>query len=261
MAEKNPSSDPKTPKTDSKNVPPTTGSSTDVSQPSTSMSSAGDATMTPAGDSERAEGPTYAPDISPECERAFQTLFEQGDFSAVMEMLETEELQAPNGIPATVVYERLLAVYLLENDFYNAKLLWKRIPAPLKTADSELVAIWAVGQKVSKSDYAGIYEALRRSWKTHEKLMRTMLEMTRQRAIQLVAKAYESIAIENLVTLLGTSTEEEAVTIARNLDWTVEGRMIFPKAGSRTQPEGSKNVSSDAHLGLLTDYVSFLESH
>ena len=110
MAEKNPSSDPKTPKTDSKNVPPTTGSSTDASQPSTSMSSAGDATMTPAGDSGKAEGLTHAPDISPECERAFQRMFDQGDFVSLMEMLEAEELQAPNGIPATVVYERLLAV-------------------------------------------------------------------------------------------------------------------------------------------------------
>ena len=106
MAEKNPSSDPNTQKT----APPSTGTSSDASQPSTSMASAGDATMTPAGDSGKAEGLTHAPDISPECERAFQRMFDQGDFVSLMEMLEAEELQAPNGIPATVVYERLLAV-------------------------------------------------------------------------------------------------------------------------------------------------------
>lgn len=203
---------------------------------------------------------SYAGVISSESEASFQRLFEGGEYDAIAQMLESEELEAPNGIPAPIVYERLLAIYLLQNDFHNAKLLWKRIPASIKPAESELGAIWAVGQKLSQSDFAGIYEALRRPWKGSDKLMNRMLEVTRRRAVQMVAKAYESITLVNLATLLGTSVGEETKAAARELNWVVDGETVFPKK-ELVEGEGRKFVSSDAHLGLLTDYVSFLESH
>jgi len=199
---------------------------------------------------------------SSQSETIFQAFFAQGDYEAIAELLEREELEATNGIPASQVYERLLAIYLLQNDFYNAKLLWKRIPAPMKPADSELAAIWAVAQKVSRSDFAGIYEMLRRPWSNgdNEMLMNRMVEETRRRAVELVAKAYESIALANLGALLGTSGEAETRKAASELKWVVEGDMVYPSA-RKVDEESRKFVSGDAHLGLLTDYVSFLESH
>jgi len=264
MAEKNPSPDPKSQQADSKSSAQAGGPS-DPSQPSTSMSPAGNTgaagSATPAGDAPNSDSHMAPVDVSPEFEMTFQRLFDQNDFVALMEALEIEELEAPNGVPATVVYERLLAVYLLQNDFFNAKLLWKRIPTAAKTADSELSAIWSVGQKVSKSDFAGIYEALRRPWKTHDKLMRKMFEVTRRRAIDLVAKAYESITVDNLTTLLGTSSEEETKSLAREMQWDMDGKMVFPKTDAQSREGRGKIASGDAHLGLLTDYVSFLEGH
>lgn len=261
MAEKSPSPDPKTQSMDPKSPAQASTSSDAASQLPVKASSAEEMSAAkPAGEMNTTHAGA-AGDISSESEMAFQRLFDLSDFATLMQTLEVEELEAPNGIPGSIVYERLLATYLLQNDFYNAKLLWKRIPASLKTPDSELMAMWVVGQKVSQSDYSGIYAALRRPWQTHEKLMEKMLEVTRRRAVELVTKAYESIAVDNLTTLLGTSSAEETKQLATELQWGVEDKMIFPKSDVKSRADGGKFKSSDAHLGLLTDYVSFLESH
>lgn len=39
----------------------------------------------------------------------------------------------------------------------NAKLLWKRIPADVKEANSDLQAIWAVGVKLFQRDLHEVY--------------------------------------------------------------------------------------------------------
>ena len=88
-----------------------------------------------------------------------------------------------------------------------------------------------------------------------------MFEVTRRRAINLVAKAYESITIDNLTTLLGTSSEEETKSLAREMQWDMDGKMVFPKTDAQSREGRGKIASGDAHLGLLTDYVSFLEGH
>lgn len=219
---------------------------------------------------EAPSNPASAPEPTPskpsvsssESDNTFQRLFERADYDAIAEILEREELESPQGIPASLVYERLLAIYLLQNDFYNAKLLWKRIPASTKPADSQLSILWSVGQKMAQSDFPGIYEALRgQSWKNNENLQKRMMEVTRQRAVQLVAKAYESITIANLGALLGTSgCAEETKKAALEMKWDVEGDMVFPKT-IRADGGRGKVANSDVHLGLLTDYVSFLESH
>lgn len=42
----------------------------------------------------------------------------------------------------------------------NAKYLWKRIPAKVKTKEKELGQIWAVGQHMWKRDFPAIYKDL-----------------------------------------------------------------------------------------------------
>lgn len=41
----------------------------------------------------------------------------------------------------------------------NAKYLWKRIPANIKTSTNELGHIWAIGQHMWKRDFPAIYKA------------------------------------------------------------------------------------------------------
>ncbi|XP_048050006.1 COP9 signalosome complex subunit 8 isoform X2 [Megalobrama amblycephala] len=73
---------------------------------------------------------------------------------------ETQELEAPGGIATPQVYSQLLVLYLMHNDMNNARYLWKRIPQAIKTANPELAAIWAVGQRIWQRDFPGIYTAI-----------------------------------------------------------------------------------------------------
>ena len=92
--------------------------------------------------------------------------------------------------------------------------------------------------------------------------MRRVQEATRRRAVELVAKAYESISIENLQILLGASSNGETENLAREMHWAIEEGVVYPIPSTPlTRETGSKFLSRDDHLGLLTDYVSFLESH
>lgn len=42
----------------------------------------------------------------------------------------------------------------------NAKYLWKRIPASVKSANAEIGQIWAVGQQMWQRDFPAAYKAL-----------------------------------------------------------------------------------------------------
>ncbi|KAG8000793.1 E3 ubiquitin-protein ligase TRIM63, partial [Nibea albiflora] len=68
--------------------------------------------------------------------------------------------QAPGGIATPQVYAQLLALYLLHNDMNNARYLWKRTPQAIKSANPELSAIWAVGQRIWQRDFPGIYTTI-----------------------------------------------------------------------------------------------------
>ncbi|KAG7265597.1 hypothetical protein CRUP_031269 [Coryphaenoides rupestris] len=67
---------------------------------------------------------------------------------------------APGGIATPQVYAQLLCLYLLHNDMNNARYLWKRIPQAIKSANPELTALWAVGQRIWQRDFPGIYTAI-----------------------------------------------------------------------------------------------------
>ncbi|KAK1789106.1 hypothetical protein P4O66_015053 [Electrophorus voltai] len=82
------------------------------------------------------------------------------NYQKLLEQCETQELEAPGGIATPQVYSQLLALYLLHNDMNNARYLWKRIPQAIKTANPELAAVWAVGQRIWQRDFPGIYSAI-----------------------------------------------------------------------------------------------------
>ena len=69
--------------------------------------------------------------------------------------IEDQELDSPLGILTAELYTEFLGLYLLTNDLCNAKLLWKRIPADIKTSNEELQAVWEVGKAMWRHDYSG----------------------------------------------------------------------------------------------------------
>ena len=63
-------------------------------------------------------------------------------FKKLLGSVRDQELEAPGGIATPPVYGQLVASYLLHNDMNNARYLWKRIAPAIKSANSELGAIW-----------------------------------------------------------------------------------------------------------------------
>ncbi|KAK7086925.1 COP9 signalosome complex subunit 8 [Halocaridina rubra] len=181
------------------------------------------------------------------------------EYSQIKEELEKQELDAPNGVPPSHVYEQLLTIYLLQNDLTGAKFLWKRIPSSTKSATPELAHIWEVGQHLWQRDLPGVYAALKQEWSpTVKDMMKALHESVRQRAIDLVARAYTSLSADDFAQLYGV-TVEEAVTAAKGLGWGYDEptRMILPCP--RPQPPHTP-IPSEEQLRRLADYVSFLEN-
>ncbi|KAJ8252820.1 hypothetical protein GJAV_G00205970 [Gymnothorax javanicus] len=97
------------------------------------------------------------------------------NYDKLLEQCEAQELEAPGGIATPQVYAQLLALYLLHNDMNNARYLWKRIPQAIKTANPELAAIWAVGQRIWQAMVAELDSTLARNWGMMKPRDRTVL--------------------------------------------------------------------------------------
>lgn len=142
----------------------------------------------------------------------------------------------------------------------NARYLWKRIPQAIKTANPELTAVWAVGQRIWQRDFPGIYTAIAAHQWTENILpvMEALRESTRQRAYALVAQAYTSIAAEDFAAFVGYSVEE-AVKGVVSQGWQADPatRMVMPK---KPDPPPVSLVPNEQQLARLTDYVAFLEN-
>jgi len=181
------------------------------------------------------------------------------DYDKLCTQLEQQELASAGGVATQLVYGQLLAVYLLQNDLANAKLLWKRIPQAVKTAHPELAQVWAVGQAMWVRDFPAIYEALNKEWSEPVKpIMGALQESTRKRALDLVSQAYSSINGDDLAAFLGMPTKEAVDSVVAN-GWTADAqtRMVMPiKSVTAAEPI----ISSEQQLARLTSFVSFLEN-
>ncbi|EFA04765.1 COP9 signalosome complex subunit 8 [Tribolium castaneum] len=176
------------------------------------------------------------------------------------EDLEKQELEAQNGIASPQVYEQLLAIYLYENDLCNAKYLWKRIPASVKSSTPELNNIWAVAQHMWKRDFPGIYKALNAvTWSDGvANIMKQVQDRVRNRSVDLIAQAYSSITLDTVSAMTGLPPDICATACVER-GWQVEAdtRMVHPV---RPTPQTSGQTSSEDQLYKLTDFVSFLEN-
>ncbi|XP_043256399.1 COP9 signalosome complex subunit 8 [Colletes gigas] len=175
--------------------------------------------------------------------------------------LEKAELEAPGGVARTQTYAQLLAVYLYQNDLCNAKYLWKRIPANLKTRSTELKQIWVVGQRMWQRDWHAVHAALNVEWsKDVSDIMAALKDNVRERAMVLISKAYSSLDINVFASMTGLALEE-ARQMATERGWTVDGTMVQP---CKIEKEECNRVSevclTEDQLHKLTQFVSFLEN-
>ncbi|CAB4010035.1 Hypothetical predicted protein [Paramuricea clavata] len=185
--------------------------------------------------------------FSPEIVAEFLTNFEQNEL---------------DGLATAETYSQQLAIYLVQNELANAKFLWKRIPEDVKTATEELQKIWTVGCKMWLKDYTGVYTALRQEWSEIVKPLMLVLEgKIRDHLFELVQKAYTSIHLDKFSLFLGM-TADSALEVARNHNWQYDDatKMLTPvKRDTGARKSSDITIKSDKQLGILTDYVSFLE--
>nr|XP_056712544.1 COP9 signalosome complex subunit 8 [Euleptes europaea] len=192
----------------------------------------------------------------------------------LLEQCETQELEAPGGIATPPVYAQLLALYLLHNDMNNARYLWKRIPAAIKSANPELGAIWSVGQRIWQRDFPGIYTTIgAHQWsETIQPIMEALRDATRRRAFGLVSQAYTSISADDFAAFVGLPVEE-AVKGVLEQGWQADSstRMVMPKKPGPQEPAFNRfhplsepalvpPIPNEQQLARLTDYVAFLEN-
>ncbi|KFM73086.1 hypothetical protein X975_17624, partial [Stegodyphus mimosarum] len=152
-------------------------------------------------------------------------------YSRMAADLEKQELEAPEGVASPQLYGQLLAIYLLQNDLPNAKYLWKRIPRNIKEENPELGKIWVVGQKLWQC-HSSVYLALEEDWPDHIKpILSAIVDITRSRALRLIAKAYSSISVEKVASFLGMSAED-CVEGLSSLGWEVDAacKIVKPKS-------------------------------
>ncbi|ENN74403.1 COP9 signalosome complex subunit 8 [Dendroctonus ponderosae] len=182
------------------------------------------------------------------------------DINTLAEDLENQELAAPSGIASPEVYGQLLAIYLYQNDLCNAKFLWKRIPASVKTAAPELGQIWAVGHHLWKSDFPATYQALNAvKWSENvAEIMQNVQIVVRSRAVDLMSQAYSSINLQTVQAMTGLDSEV-CIAACKEKGWRVEtdSKIVYPV---RKAAEPLSQLSSEDQLFKLTDFVSFLEN-
>ncbi|XP_053554840.1 COP9 signalosome complex subunit 8 isoform X2 [Bombina bombina] len=131
-------------------------------------------------------------------------------FQRLLEQCEEQELEAPGGVASPQVYSQLLVLYLLHNDTNNARYLWKRIPPAVRSANSELGAIWEVGQRIWQRDFPGIYSSIAsHQWSENiQPIMEAVRDATRRRAFGLVSQGYTSISADDFAAFVGLPVEE-----------------------------------------------------
>lgn len=174
-------------------------------------------------------------------------------------MLRFDVFQSPGCVAKPSVYSQLLAVYLLQQELTHAKFLWKRIPANVKTSYPEVALIWAVGQRMWQRDFPGIYESLRKDWSESVKpIMDAIRDATRNRAFELVVRAYSCISADDFAAFMGLKANE-AVDAALSKGWKYDSATkMFAPCREVVSPEAV--IPSEQHLTNLANYVSFLEN-
>lgn len=178
-----------------------------------------------------------------------------------LQELEKAELEAPGGVASPQIYAQLLAVYLYQNDLCNAKYLWKRIPADLKSGNRELGQIWMVGQRMWQRDWPAVHVALNAEWSEDvSDIMAALKDNVRERAIILISRAYSSLGLTVFASMTGL-TLEEARRVAIERGWVVDGTMVQPCKIQKEESNLAHEVClTEDQLYKLTQFVSFLEN-
>lgn len=149
---------------------------------------------------------------------------------------------------------------LLLNKFEVSRFAWKRLPVAEKKKSKELVAVWALATSSAKRNYDGFYKAADAfAWSPKVKqLIAPVVESTRDRNAQLLAKAYSSVSLPQVAVFLGLAPPK-AIEYITNLKWAIDNTksppIVTPVRPANTRPSATSLVQ----LQNLTEYITHLE--
>ncbi|CAN0874993.1 COP9 signalosome complex subunit 8 [Linum grandiflorum] len=148
--------------------------------------------------------------------------------------------------------------YIYLNDVNSARFLWKTIPSVVKGSQPEVVAVWAIGQKLWTHAYPDVHDTIRSfDWSEQTRpLVAAFAELFSKRMFQLLLSAYSTISVRDTALFLGMN-EEDATKYVVQQGWTLDSdsQMLTVKK----QPATMEQKRDPSELQRLTEYVFHLE--
>jgi hypothetical protein len=100
-----------------------------------------------------------------------------------------------------------MVVYLLQDDFYGAKYLWKRAPTPIKMETSEFTKVWNVGKHLIQNSIPNAYQLIKSTeWsQSIFNLIQRLHSHLQQYSLNLIQITYTTIKLSEMMNLLDMS--------------------------------------------------------
>ncbi|CAH9074669.1 unnamed protein product [Cuscuta epithymum] len=148
--------------------------------------------------------------------------------------------------------------HLYNNDIFSARFLWKTTPAEIKVNRPEMAAVWKIGQKLWKRDYAGVHEALRaHDWSPEvREIVVSIADRYTKKMFDLLVSAYSTISVQETALFMGMNLDDATQYVLQQ-GWSLDAatQMLTVK-----RQEVVKEQKLDAtKLQRLTEYVFHLE--
>lgn len=102
------------------------------------------------------------------------------------------------------MYAINFAIYLIQNDFYGGKYLWKRAPAILKSEEFDFFHLWSICKHLLQNSIAEAYHIMKtRKWSSNITVLISRFHSILQyRKIELIVSSYSEISLSEISRLL-----------------------------------------------------------
>ncbi|CAG0918413.1 unnamed protein product [Notodromas monacha] len=183
---------------------------------------------------------------------------------------ELESIELQDGL-YDEQYLRLMALYLIENQLCDARMLWLRAPDEVKVAEGFFQKQFNVCQAIMARNYPEAYASIAGvNWPSEialdmqavsceygETMIVEFVKVNlKKRRLALIAKAYASIAISDMSISLGLSPESVR-EVCSNLKWTTgPGDLVYPK---KIKEPPCAAIRGNTLVDHLSSVIQFLE--
>ncbi|CAO3596696.1 unnamed protein product [Absidia cylindrospora] len=189
------------------------------------------------------------------------------DYTGLLKSCEqyklTYDTLASPSTPLVDVYSAYLGCYIIADDLHSAQFLRKRLLTAAKAHDwtisTETENMWQVCAALWKTDYEVAYNILNESaqWSTRlQPMIPDILESIRERVAALLAKAYTTITMNDVINYFGMQ-ENDIIQALSTKGWSYDSTtQIFT---TWKQEPTQREPSNFGQLSTISDIVLHLE--